>query len=232
MSISATSNYMSNDEIVAWMQQKTDALYSNMTSAMQASDSQADCEAALNKIKTDIADSKTNGGDAAAIHDEVNAALAKYGDVPGVKDALQPIADKLNADYGTADPVAVKPGVAETPPVGASSGPSTVPVTEAEWAAVTRGHPWGVIASPGAPYTLTYTTPTSPGPKSVTVTADEVTAWTTSIGDAIDDLGRKDQLALINIQEINSEINQAKQTASALMDSADKSANAIINHIG
>jgi F0F1-type ATP synthase membrane subunit b/b' len=36
---------------------------------------------------------------------------------------------------------------------------------------------------------------------------------------------------LIQIQELNSQLNQAKQTASALMDAADKSASSIINHI-
>ena len=36
---------------------------------------------------------------------------------------------------------------------------------------------------------------------------------------------------MINIQEFNAQLNQAKQTASALMDAADKSANSIISHI-
>jgi hypothetical protein len=44
-------------------------------------------------------------------------------------------------------------------------------------------------------------------------------------------LGKQDQLGLINIQELNSEINQAKQIASALLDASSKSADAIISHI-
>jgi hypothetical protein len=230
MSISATSNYMSNADILVWMEEKTEGLYGNMTAAMASSDTNADAEAALNKIKSDIADSKNNGGDAAAIHDEVNAALAKYGDIPGVKDALQPIADKLNSDYGTSAPVAGQAGVAVASPAGPQTT-YTVSVTQEEWAAVCHGHPWGVTPSAGAPYTLTYATAAPAGPKSVKISSDDVEPWTNRLDDTVSDLGKKDQLALINIQEINSEINQAKQTASALMDSADKSANAIINHI-
>ena len=184
MTISATSNYMSNDEILAWMETKTDNLYGGMRSDMTDSNTRADAEAALNKIKGDIADQKNrpHGGDCAAIHDEVNAALAQYGDIPGVANVLQPIADVLNGCYGTSEDVNV--------------------------------------ANP----------PTSVG--SVPIFGGDADTWSKSIGDTVDNLGKKDQLSLINIQELNSEINQAKQTASALMDAADKSASAIISHIG
>jgi F0F1-type ATP synthase membrane subunit b/b' len=181
MSINATSNYMSNADILAWMETKTDSMYGQMTSAMQASDRNADAEAALNKVKEDIANAQ-NAPDreCAAIHDDVNDALAKYGDIPGVKDALQPIADILNGCYGTADPVN--------------------------------------CADPAST-------------KSVPLFKGHADAWPKTIDGTLADLGKKDQLALINIQEFNSQINQAKQTASALMEAADKSANAIINHI-
>ncbi|MEP7053003.1 MAG: hypothetical protein ABJB12_21745 [Pseudomonadota bacterium] len=55
--------------------------------------------------------------------------------------------------------------------------------------------------------------------------------WTQEINDTVDGLGKQDQLGMINIQEFNSQINQTKQIASALMDAADKAANAIISHI-
>jgi hypothetical protein len=56
--------------------------------------------------------------------------------------------------------------------------------------------------------------------------------WSAGIGHAVDALGKQDSLGLINIQELNSEINQAKQIASALLDAANKASDSIINHIG
>jgi hypothetical protein len=69
-------------------------------------------------------------------------------------------------------------------------------------------------------------------PPEVNLDNDEIDAWSHAIGDTVDGLGKADQLGLINIQEFNAEINQAKQTASALLDSVEKAANSIINHIG
>ncbi len=227
MSIAVTG-YMSNSDIIAWMEGKTDGLYQSMTSAMSDSDSQADCEAALNKIKGDIANCKADGGDAAAIHDEVNAALAQYGDVPGVTDVLQPIADNLNKQYGTSSPVSGPMHVTgSTYSAGLiaaasySSAPAS-PAPDPAWG-------WG-SGTPGVTPPATPPAP-PPAPPKVTITDDQSTTWSQNIGDTIDDLGKKDQLALINIQEFNSEINQTKQMTSALLDSADKSSQDIISHI-
>jgi hypothetical protein len=66
---------------------------------------------------------------------------------------------------------------------------------------------------------------------SFNINSEDATSWGDAIDNAVSDLGKKDQLGLINIQELNNQINQAKQIASALIDSADKSASAIISHI-
>jgi hypothetical protein len=71
-----------------------------------------------------------------------------------------------------------------------------------------------------------------PNPPPAKISSDQVDAWSKVIGDTVDGLGKQDQLGLINIQELNSQINQAKQVASALLDATDKSANSIISHIG
>ena len=207
MSISATSNYMSNTDILAWMETKTDGLYGQLRDEMNGADTNSDAEAALDKIKADLANTKTDGNNSAAIHDEVNDALTRYKDVPGIADVLQPIADKLNDQYGTSDPVNVMPA-----PMTVSS----------------------IIALASA--TLASTEPNvAPaqdlGPKQFAIASDDVDAWTKNIDSTLTNLGSKDQLSLIDIQEVNSELNQAKQTASALMDAADKSATAIIEHI-
>jgi hypothetical protein len=207
MSISATSNYMSNDDILGWMETKTDGLYGQLRDEMNGADTNSDAEAALDKIKADLANTKTDGNNSAAIHDEVNDALTRYKDVPGVADVLQPIADKLNDQYGTSDPVNVLPA-----PMSISS------VIAQASAALASAQP---VVTPAQDL----------GPKQFAIASDDVDAWTKNIDGTLTNLGSKDQLSLIDIQEVNSELNQAKQTASALMDAADKSATAIIEHI-
>jgi hypothetical protein len=216
MSISATSNYMSNAEILIWMEGKTNDLYGSMRDAMDTSNRRADAEAALNKVKDDIANAKNNGGDCAAIHDELNTTLAEYGDIPEVSQVLQPIADKLNGLYGTADPVNVP-------------APARVVDPNASWTAQLATP---MAAHPFSTTPLTTSVASPPAVKTIKIFSGDADTWSKDIGDTVDSLGKKDQLGLIDIQEFNSQINQAKQTASALMDSADKSANAIISHIG
>jgi len=76
--------------------------------------------------------------------------------------------------------------------------------------------------------------PVTRGTPATTITASsaDIDSWTKSITNTVDGLGKKDQLGLIDIQEFNSEINQAKQVASALVDASNKASDAIINHIG
>ncbi|HTA92161.1 MAG TPA: hypothetical protein VK745_21425 [Polyangiaceae bacterium] len=209
MSISATSNYMSNTDILAWMETKTDGLYGQLRDEMNGADTSSDAEAALDKIKADLANTKTDGNNSAVIHDEVNDALTRYKDVPGVADVLQPIADKLNDQYGTSDPVNVMPG-----PMSISGAIVSTSINSA----YAQAHPNVSLAQ-------------EIGPKQFAIASDDVDAWTKNIDGTLTNLGSKDQLSLIDIQEVNSELNQAKQTASALMDAADKSATAIIEHI-
>ena len=66
----------------------------------------------------------------------------------------------------------------------------------------------------------------------ITASSADIDSWTKSITNTVDGLGKKDQLGLIDIQEFNSEINQAKQVASALVDASNKASDAIISHIG
>jgi len=72
---------------------------------------------------------------------------------------------------------------------------------------------------------------TKKGIPPVKVDKEQTDSWSKQISDKVEALSKQDQLGLINIQEFNAQLNQAKQTASALMDSADKAASAIISHI-
>jgi len=183
MSIAVTG-YMSNEDIIAWMQEKTTNLYSNMSESMAGADNRADAESALNAIKAALVNDK--GKDATEVQQMIDDALTKYGDIPEVAKLLQPMQDELKTNFE------------------ANSGGS-------------------YLDSNGTRQTVP--------PRETTISSDESDHWSQQIGEAVDALGKQDQLSMINIQEFNSEINQAKQTASALLDAADKSANTIINHI-
>ena len=193
MSINATSNYMSDASIIAWMQDKTEGLYGQMRTAMEGANERADAESALVDIKAAITNSKDDATKTEAVHGLIEAALAKYGDVPEVAEVLQPLLTELNKRYEEYARDAATPTV---------------------------------YAGPDGEMTQIWSDPAP-----VTIKSNDVDAWTKQVGDKVDALGKRDQLDMINIQEFNSEINQAKQTASALLDSADKSTNTIINHI-
>jgi len=202
MSINAATGYMSNEAILAWMEDKTEGLYDHMRDAMQGANTRSDAESALDDIKAAIVNDK--GKDATHVQQMINDALTKYADVPEVAQVLQPMADKLNGEFTKAKTDAINAQVAQTV-LGASGTAVSSTLIQAFQEVST--------------------------PKTVTIGSDDSDAWSKQIDNAVDALGKQDQLDMIDIQEFNSEINQAKQTASGLMDAADKSASAIINHI-
>ncbi|HEY1535593.1 MAG TPA: hypothetical protein VGF76_16340 [Polyangiaceae bacterium] len=204
MSVTAT-NYLSSSSIDAWMEQKTDALYGQMRDSMDTSNRRADAENALNDIKAKLLAAKDGGGDAADVRAAINETLAEYKDIPEVAQVLQPLAKTLTDKY-----------------VAAANPPAPHPVTNS-----------GGIAHASAPQNIgVWGPPSLQAAPQVKLDSGQIDDMTKSIGDAVDALGKQDQLGLINIQELNSEINQAKQIASALLDASSKSADAIISHIG
>jgi hypothetical protein len=199
MSINAATGYMSNEAILAWMEDKTEGLYDHMRDAMQGANTRSDAESALDDIKAAIVNDK--GKDATHVQQMINDALTKYADVPEVAQVLQPMADKLNGEFAKA-----KNDAAGTQAALAAMGAQGANVFVQAFQKLAT-------------------------PATVTIGSDDSDAWSKQIGDKVDALGKQDQLDMVNIQEFNSQLNQAKQTASALMDAADKSASAIINHI-
>ena len=66
----------------------------------------------------------------------------------------------------------------------------------------------------------------------IKLSSAQVDAWTSAINDTVDALGKQDQLGMIHLNALNSHINQTEQLASALIDSRNKTTEAIINRIG
>jgi len=59
----------------------------------------------------------------------------------------------------------------------------------------------------------------------------QLDSWSTGIQGEIDDLGTKDQLALIRIQELNSQVTQATQLASNILAAQDQAASTAIMNL-
>jgi F0F1-type ATP synthase membrane subunit b/b' len=195
MSVSGSTNYMSNATILAWMELKTEGLYGQMRAAMDQSNDRANAEDALNKIKGKIADAAANGTDATELRADLQAAIDKYGaEFPDVKKTLQPIVDELTKRH------------------------------EANVYSAHHRMTWANIS-----VNLPSDYPVSVDP--VKLTKEDSERWGKEISDQVDAFGKTDQLGMVNIQEFNAQLNQAKNTASSLMDSADKAAQNIIGHI-
>lgn len=191
MSITPTTNFMSNEYILGWMEQKTEGIYGKMRSAMDTADTRAHAEDALNKLKSKIADAAANHTDGALLRAEIQEAIDQFGaEFPDLEATLQPVLDELNKRVEKND----------------------YDAKHITFLGATFDNPGGV----GAP---------------VDISKDDSDRWAKAIDSQVEAYGKVDQLGMINIQELNAQLNQAKQTASALMDAADKSANAIISHI-
>lgn len=219
MSIDVSTNYMSNAYILGWMETKTEGIYGEMRDAMDTSNTRADAEDALNSIKAKLGDLKTNNATPEDVRGLINDALAKFPDVPEVQKVLGDYAKDLNDQ---ADAIAAAAAGYDPDPDLAAE----IAKDEAQLPNLS-GRDYEKASNEIAALKEKQGTPPPP----LTISDDKIDGWSDAIKSEVDGLGKADQLSLVNIQEYNAQLNQAKQTASALMDAADKSANAIISHI-
>jgi len=211
MSITATTGYISNTELLAWMEQKTDGLYDHMRSSMDIANERAGAEDALSDVSAKILAAQSNGGNATALHDAVNTALQKYGDIPEVVALLRPMADKMNADY-------------DTNAKAAAQANALLPALRQQLSVATSAAEQSGIAA-------MINAQTAKANWTLKLSDTDLSNFTQDIKGKLDALSKQDQLGMVDIQELNSEINQTKQTASALMDSSSKTTSDVISHI-
>jgi hypothetical protein len=220
MSIHTSStNYMSNATILEWMETKTEGLYSKMRASMDQSNNRVAAEDALNDLKGKIDDLKASGADAGPLRDQIEEAIAQHGaEFPEVGEVLQPIANELTQRIEDALLKRVAP---------------TAPPNHATTRSNTHGnsppaHPSSAKTNVGKS-THSHSTKVELPP--VKISKDDAERWTKQITDKVDTLGKEDQLGMIHLQEFNAQLNRTKDTASALMASANKAADNIVSHI-
>jgi len=202
MSISATgSSYISHDTIDAWMEMKLNDAYTDMRAGMDTSGHRTEAEKALNGIKNQLLQMKTDGKDASEVTAAMHQAIEQFGDeFPDVKKTLEGFVATLDQRAADATKAAESPTYETT------------------------------YDADGNPVYIEFPPTHCPAP--VHLEDKEIETWTGSIGDAVDGLGKDDQLGLLNLNQLNSHINQTEQIASALVDSRNKSMDSIINRIG
>lgn len=178
------SNYLSDGEIMAWMESKTEGMYGIMRSAMDTADQRTELESELGDLKATLAGVKDNKLSMQDAESTVASLIAKYQAFPEVVGMLQPMDDALKA--------ALHPA------------------------------PW----QPSSSDIFQSHTPPPSG-----VTHATLDAWCSQIDDKLSYLGKQDQLGLITLGDMNSQINQTKQIASNLIDGINKSSSAIIANL-
>jgi len=98
MSISATgSNYISNATYDAWLESKLSDSYGEIGQGMDVSGHRTDATKALNALKNDLLQLKTNGKDASEVTAAVRQVVDEFGEeFPEIKKALGGFADSLD----------------------------------------------------------------------------------------------------------------------------------------
>jgi hypothetical protein len=191
MSVEAAgSNYMSDAEIMAWMESKTEGLYGAMRDSMDVAQDRSDLESGLGDLKQKLAGTQDGTVSADQVFSLVKDLLDKSQAFPEVHQMLQTMSDQLAAGQKASQTLTT----------------TTINVLGIDITGPVR-------------------------PPAFAIAASTVTSWTSQITDKLDVLGKQDQLGLINIQDVNSQINQTKQIASNLIDAENKSASAVVANI-
>jgi hypothetical protein len=198
------------------MESKSEGLYEKMRASMDQSNTRVDAQDALNDIKARMEDLKASGEDAGALRAQIDETIAKYGtEFPEVSEVLQPIANELAERAEKSRPRIIKPTTGPT-------RPGTPPSPEPAGSAPAKGEQVDK---------RTESLPTKVDFPSVKISKEDAERWSKQITDKGDTLGKQDQLGMVHLQDLNAQLNRAKDVASALMASADKAADNIVAHI-
>jgi hypothetical protein len=203
--------YISNEEYLVWMAEHTAEMYEQMGDAMEVSSESVAIQQELTSIKAKLAQlpngSDAAGADWATVRREVEQLLSTHADhpaAPELRALLEPMIESIE-----------------------SAGKRSVEFIQAASSAITDG-PDGLI---GAARGVIEAGETLELGLDVVPSKDAVANWTEQMQGVIDKFGKDDQMALLNIQNLNARIQQATQLASNLISSANQAASSIVHNI-
>lgn len=201
----AGSGYISSGELMAWLSTVSGHTYDDMRKQMMTTDQRNQLQEDLGHLKS-VIEKMENAPDSATLENEVRALKAKY---EGTE--LQPRVDALLAErlkaFDAVDAAELK--LEEAKQAAADMGA----------AGESANHNAGSIVVDEAQRAVE---------SAKAATLVDLDTWKSDLESKIDTLGKEDQLALIRIQELNSRITQATQTASNLLASNDQAKSAAI----
>ncbi|HTQ04782.1 MAG TPA: hypothetical protein VMI54_13045 [Polyangiaceae bacterium] len=208
---SATSNYVSDGEIIAWLEQKSNEQYGQLDSMMFASDDRSQLTQDLTNLQADIDGGKSDSD----VLKEMQAVQQRYAGTslaPEVDQLLLPMEVQL-APYVECNPSADTGDSVDSAVKNSSLPPGTIA---------------SLLATLESPVTTLSAEAESTDP---TATAPMRKDFSTQIKGETDKLGRIDQLDLINIQQLVSDARQTDELGSNILASRDQTSNAIVGNI-
>jgi hypothetical protein len=202
---SIPSGYISDAELIAWIEDKSKDQYDKVRGSMAVSEQRSELMNDLSQLKADI----DAGKSASDIVDEMTAIRDEYADSPYAEELDGLLGDmQQRVDAGGLTQQEIKDQIADQDAILNDPDASDEEKTSA---AMMRDYLFGQLSAAG--------------------TSSFKTEFSDKLKSEVEKLGRVDQLDLINIQEAMSNARQTSQLGSNIMASRDQASNAIVGNI-
>lgn len=214
-------NYISDGQIMQWLANQQDRIYSDLRDSMDLSEQRADLTNDLNTIKSHLQEANESG-DFSQVNDELQAFVGNYAADPRFAelcDGIDDIAAKIKGDYeGHMNFSEAFAQYKVDAKAAAEQQIHFLLHPDALQEAVASGT---VLTMPDRPV--------DPGVPHYT--ENQMKSWDELISGKTDHASKNDQLTMIHIQELKATLDQGSQLASTFISSGDKTSSAIINNI-
>jgi hypothetical protein len=193
------SNYVSPEELTAWLAEKQNDLYADMRRAIDISNERSAMQSDLADIQKHLTDFNASGN-LEELAEEITLFLDKYADNPHLDEVAEPLIELRNL-------------IVQHYSLAANRKASDIALAQqmgdSGLVAQLRNQPLPQLSF-GDP---------------------QIAAWTDAIKAKGDFLSQQDQLAMIQIQELNGKVNQSEQLVSNLLASQNETQRAVIGNI-
>lgn len=203
MSNGVQSNYVSDASILAWVENQQQMQYGQLKGAMDFETTRGEMLQDLAKIKSELRDAAKNTDNIGQLNEDVQAFLAKYGEV-------FEFADIAGVVSSVADAVGAKAEENATLQDRIDEHNRTPPEINPE-----TGEP----------------VETDPPKAAEPFSKEEVEGWNKSLDEMGDTANHNEQLGMIRINEIKSNIDHSAEVASQLIKSSNDTTAFAINNI-
>jgi hypothetical protein len=203
---SAQSGYMTSGEIMAWLATVGGDTYDQMRQQMVGTEQRRELQKDLTSLKSLVEEAQVTK-DPDKVEAAMKEIIAKYEGTPLEARVNEALGTRLTAFEGINEAKAD---------------------TEADPQAALRQ---GLLGQATFPAIAGGPTPEFRILLEKEELIEQLDSWSTEIQGLVDDLGKEDQLALIKIQELNSQITQNTQLASNILAAQDQAASTAIMNI-